>query len=160
MAKFCPNCGKEVADGEVFCGSCGANINGEAPAAAPQPTSTGGASPAVQERNIVLAIVLSIITCGIYGIYWFIVLTDDANAANGDTNDTSGIMAFVFSLITCGIYGLYWYYKMGKKMFDAGQKHGVAISDNSLIYILLGVFGFGIVNYCLIQNDLNKIAAK
>ena len=159
MAKFCPNCGKEVADGEVFCGSCGANLTEGAPeAVSQQPASTGGTTAAVEERNIVLAAVLSIITCGIYGIYWFIVLTDDANKANGDTNDTSGVMAFVFSLITCGIYGIYWYYKMGKKMFDAGQKHGVSIADNSLIYILLGIFGFGIVNYCLIQNDLNKLS--
>ena len=32
----------------------------------------------IKERNIVLCILLSIITCGIYGIYWFFTLTDDA----------------------------------------------------------------------------------
>ena len=32
----------------------------------------------IKERNIVLCILLSIITCGIYGIYWFCTLTDDA----------------------------------------------------------------------------------
>ena len=39
-----------------------------------------------------------------------------------------------------------------------GQKAGKDISDNSVIYLLLGLFGLGIVNYCLIQNDLNKFA--
>lgn len=28
MAKFCGNCGKEVADNEAFCGNCGASMNG------------------------------------------------------------------------------------------------------------------------------------
>lgn len=32
----------------------------------------------MRERNIAVAIILTIVTCGIYGIYWFIVLTDDA----------------------------------------------------------------------------------
>ena len=30
-----------------------------------------------KERNVALAIVFTIITCGIYGIYWFVVLTDE-----------------------------------------------------------------------------------
>lgn len=34
-------------------------------------------------RSIGLSIVLTIITCGIYGIYWFITLTNDSNVASG-----------------------------------------------------------------------------
>ena len=34
-------------------------------------------------RSIGLIIVLTIITCGIYGIYWFITLTNDSNVASG-----------------------------------------------------------------------------
>ena len=30
-----------------------------------------------KERSIVLCIIFTIITCGIYGIYWMIVLNDD-----------------------------------------------------------------------------------
>lgn len=29
----------------------------------------------IQQRNIAVCIILSIVTCGIYGIYWFIVLS-------------------------------------------------------------------------------------
>ena len=35
----------------------------------------------IQERNIVTCIILSIITCGIYGIYWEICLVNDLNVA-------------------------------------------------------------------------------
>ena len=43
-------------------------------------------------------------------------------------------------------------------MYQAGQMHGKDISDNSVIYLVLSLFGFGLVNYCLIQSDLNKFS--
>ena len=36
----------------------------------------------MKERNVGVSILLSIITCGIYAIYWFIVLTDEAKEAS------------------------------------------------------------------------------
>ena len=44
----------------------------------------------VKKRNIALAVVLSIITCGLYGIYWFICLNNDANALTPDDSYTTG----------------------------------------------------------------------
>lgn len=76
----------------------------------------------MKERNIAVAIVLTIVTCGIYGIYWFIVLTDDTRLASGDQQAPSGGIAFLLTLITCGIYGIYWAYKMGKTLVMAKQK--------------------------------------
>jgi len=111
----------------------------------------------VKERNIVTQILFSIITCGIYGIYWFITLTDDAARANNDLEFT-GVKAFIFTLLTCGIYGIYWNYKMGKEMYEANQKFGINTSDNSILYLILSIFGLSIVTYCLVQNELNVIA--
>ena len=49
---------------------------------------------------------------------------------------------------------------IGKRLYEAGKEQGVDVSDNSILYIVLSLFGLGIVNYCLIQNDLNKFADK
>ena len=158
MNKFCPSCGKENPANAVFCAGCGASFNAQT---APNPgvgaTPYAGAAPMLAERNIVVAILLSLVTCGIYGLYWFVVMTDDANKVSGDAG-TSGVMAVVFTLITCGIYGFFWYYKMGQKLHIAGQRHGKDIADNGILYLILGLFGLGIVNYALIQSDLNKFA--
>ncbi len=114
----------------------------------------------IQERNIVTCIILSIVTCGIYGIYWFICIVNDLNAAADKPNDTSGGIVFLLSIVTCGIYMLYWMYKAGEKVQEAQSKRGMASdSNNSLIYLIVTLFGFGIVAYCLIQNELNKMAA-
>ena len=111
----------------------------------------------MQERNIVVAIILSIVTCGIYAIYWFIMITDEAKTYAEDTKFTSGGVAFLLSLVTCGIYGIYWAYQMGKIMEQAQSKNGVAAKDNSVLYLVLQIFGFAIINYALIQNDINEI---
>lgn len=149
--KYCPKCGQELNGNEEVCSACGASLKTEVK------ESGNVANPLIAERNIVLAIVLSLITCGIYGIYWFIVMTDESNKLS-DEPTASGGLAFVYSLITCGIYTFYWNYKMGEKMYKAGKKYNKDISDNGVLYLILAIFGLSIVNYCLIQSDLNRFS--
>ena len=111
------------------------------------------------KRNIGLCIVLSIITCGIYGIYWFVVLANDTNVASGHAQDgTSGGVAFLLTLVTCGIYGFYWAYKQGEKLNEAKAMRNMPADSNAgIIYLILQIFGLGIVAYALMQNELNKM---
>ena len=111
----------------------------------------------VQQRNIAVCIILSIVTCGIYGLYWFICLTDDTNNVSGQQG-TSGGMALVLVLVTCGIYSWYWMYKQGDKLDDAKAARGMAAGNSGILYLILAIFGFGIVSYALMQNELNKLA--
>lgn len=152
MAKFCTNCGKELKEEAAFCESCGTKVNGST-----NSTNNSGNRPVISKRDIVMAVILSIITCGIYGIYWFIVMTDESNSVS-DEKTASGGLAFLYTIITCGIYRFYWNYKMGQKLYLSGKKYDLAISDNSVLYLILSIFGFDIINYCLIQSDLNRFA--
>lgn len=142
--KKCQNCNKELLDDAKFCDGCGARVY-------------SSEIPYINKRDIALCVILTILTCGIYGIYWFIVFSDDVNSLSND-NSISGGLAFVLTILTCGIFGIYWHYTLGKKLYEAGQKHNKMIADNSILYLILCLFGFGIINYCLIQNDLNKFA--
>lgn len=112
----------------------------------------------INKRDIALAIVLTIVTCGIYGLYWFVVLTDDVKTASDDTEFQSGGIALLLTIVTCGIYGLYWAYKMGELLKKAQEKNKLAVKDNSILYLVLEFLGFGIIAYAMIQNDLNEIA--
>lgn len=178
----CPNCGTYYEGSPKFCPNCGA------PLQEPQPQQTneqpngqqyqqpnyqqpnyqqpnyqqpqGGYRAPIVNRSIALCIVLSIVTCGIYGIYWMIVMANDLNTASGRLDDTSGGMVFLLTLVTCGIYGWYWLYKAGEKVNAVHQYNGEAPdSSASVLYMLLGIFGLGIVSYALIQSELNKVAA-
>jgi hypothetical protein len=84
-------------------------------------------------------------------------MTNESNTVSDD-NSVSGGLALLLTIITCGIYGWYWNYKMGQKMYNAGKRYNKDIADNSILYLILSLFGLAIVNYCLIQNDLNKFS--
>ena len=148
MNKFCSNCGTEMDASAIACPNCGAPANG----------GISSIQPQITKRDIVVSIILSVVTCGIYALYWFVCLTDDSNALSKDEKTTSGGIAVILSIVTCWIYGVYWNYKLGKKLFEAGQLYNKNIGDNSILYLILSIFGFGIVSYCIAQSDINKFA--
>lgn len=154
----CPNCGNQIPNATGFCPHCGSQVNVQQNN---QPNQQNFASrPTVENRSIALAIILSIITCGIYGIIWYISMVNDVNrVCNDEKSSQSGGIVFLLTLITCGIYGIIWFYNAGKRLFNAGNRYGIQISDNSILYLVLSLFGFSIVNYCLVQVDLNKFSA-
>ena len=110
------------------------------------------------KRSIPLAIVFTLVTVGLYAIYWIYTLTEDAHAAAGERTTASGGMVILFSVITCGIYSFYWLYKMGETIIMAKQRRGMTVDTNlPIIYLVLALFGFGIISYALMQSSLNEI---
>ena len=65
MAKFCTNCGKELKEEAVFCEYCGSKVNDSI-----NSTNSSNNRPMISKRDVAMAIILSIITCGIYRFYW------------------------------------------------------------------------------------------
>ncbi len=112
----------------------------------------------LQRRDLAVSIVLTIITCGIYGFYWMYCLTQDANYISGDQSMSPGT-TILLTIVTCGIYGIYWAYKMGKNIQYAKAYNGRPAEDRSTLYLILAIFGLQIVNYALMQDDLNSLAA-
>lgn len=112
----------------------------------------------ITKRNIGLAILFSVITCGIYGIYWMVVVTDDTNKSVNDINGTSGGIAVLLSIVTCGIYGIYWAYKEGEKLDNAKNMRGIPSSNSNILYLVLAILGLSIIAIALMQDSLNKIS--
>lgn len=123
-----------------------------------QSNTNGYTRSLVKNRSIALSIILSIITCGIYGLFWYAFMVDDANKVSGEYDSTSGGLTILYSLLTCGLYKIYWSYKVGKQLYNAGSNCGKDISDNSILYLILSLFGLSIISDALIQNDLNSFS--
>lgn len=120
----------------------------------------------VKQRSLVTLILLSIITCGIYGIVFWYQWTEDVNKmCQGDGQDSSNyIVVILLSMVTCGIYGLYWYYKMGNRLQQNAPRYGMAFSENGtsvLLWMVIGslLCGIGafVAMYILIKNT-NSLA--
>ena len=105
------------------------------------------------KRNIFLSLVFSFVTCGFYGLYWYVKITDEVNAIVGDSRATSGVMTLIFTIVTCGLYGLYWAYTIGEKV---DMMKGNIGGNSGILYLVLFLFGLGIIDYLIIQDAINK----
>ena len=101
-------------------------------------------------RSIVTVIILSLVTCGIYTIYWTYVSAQELNNKESENPLTNYIIAILLSVITCGIYGIYWWFKFYKKV------DSVTGEDNFLVNFILMFFGLSIVSMAIAQNSFNN----
>lgn len=111
----------------------------------------------IKKRSVALAIIFSIVTCGIYAIYWQVCLVNDMNKVSKNKNAKGGVVVFLLSLITCSIYWLYWLFKAGESMDVARTASGTPTSNRGLLYLLLSIFGLGVVAVAILQSDLNSL---
>ena len=131
----------------------------------PNPTNmTSG--PLRTDRDIIMYILLSIVTCGIYG-YWYIYqMALDANAiCAGDNEETPGLLIFILlSIVTCGIYSLYWMYKLANRLQANGPRYGIAVQEGGsdvLLWLVLGIFTCNICSYIamnIILKNMNTLS--
>lgn len=107
----------------------------------------------IKQRNLVTCILLTLVTCGIYGIYWVVMLAREAVSVK-DPQD-SAILEIVLMLFLpfLGVF------LVEKKFAEGCAAKGIPHTDNSILYLILGLVGLGIVSICMLQNDLNKVAA-
>ncbi len=106
----------------------------------------------IKERNVVVALVLSIVTCGIYGIYWAIMLAREAVSVKDPADN--GLLEIVLMLFLPFV----GFFLAEKKFAEGCAEKGIEHKDNSVLYLVLGLFGLGIVNFVMMQTDLNKLA--
>jgi len=111
----------------------------------------------MEKRSIPVCIILSIVTCGIYSWYWTYKLLDEFYKANNVVSSAG--MDVLLSIVTCGIYYIYLQYKFGKLESTAHATYGLPPKDDSILYLILGIFSLSIVNQAIIQNNNNNMLA-
>ena len=123
-----------------------------------QQPATGPAAR-VPYRNIALCIVFSIITFGIYSIYWMVVLNNEIADAAGEPPIVSGGLLVLLTIVTCGIYGIYWAYKQGEKLEKIREMCGRPSGDMQLLLLILALF-IAIVALVIMQSELNQCSVS
>lgn len=108
------------------------------------------------KKNVAICVILTIITCGLYSLYWVATLQDSITIITEDNDSPKGSTVVLLSIITCGIYGLYWSYMSGKRIDNKRIEKGYSSSELGILYLLLSLFGLSIVTLALMQNEINK----
>ncbi len=154
---FCKNCGKELRDEWVKCPYCGTE----------KENFTPNQMNRIKHRQFWKYVILSIVTCGIYGIYVLYGFTEDMNkACEGDGKESKNyIIVFLLSFVTCGIYGLYWWYTQGERLHNAAPRYGMDVREKGstiLLWMILGCtvmpgIGMLVAIYIMFDN-MNRVA--
>jgi len=169
---FCSRCGNQIPDNAAVCPGCGApvasnqSVGQQINAAANSifneteqklggaindmsQTFTGGGQGYTggerlqTDRSLVIYILLSIVTCGIYGYYFIYKMAHDVNiACEGDGETTGGLVKYiVLSIITCGIYAWIWEYGIGNRLASNAPRYGMNFPENGTTIIMWCLFG-------------------
>jgi hypothetical protein len=109
-----------------------------------------------EKRDPLMVVVFTLLTCGIYGIFWwYTVMTEIKNALG--RQDINPGMEILLTFVTCGIYGFYLYYKYPQLMLEMQDRAGKPRNDITMTALLLAIFGLAIVSIPIMQSELNSI---
>ncbi|MDA3856389.1 MAG: DUF4234 domain-containing protein [Candidatus Woesearchaeota archaeon] len=101
----------------------------------------------VKHRNLIVGAILTVITFGIYIIYWLVSTKNEMNEELGAQIPTAWLLIIPF-------VGIYWSYK-----YCEGYAKYAAKDNNTWLYFILWIF-VGFVIPPIVQIKLNKIAKE
>ena len=121
------------------------------------------------ERSLLKWILFSIITLGIYDLFFIYALARDINEmCKEDGKNTAGLLKLILlTIVTCGIYGIYWYYALGNRIqANANEQFNLNVTESGttiLLWMIVGsaICGIGsfIAMHIIIKNT-NALAKE
>lgn len=108
------------------------------------------------EKNVGLCILFSILTCGIYMLYWQYTMVKKIRLID---NDKSSFIGEYLCLILVPFYSIYWFYTMAPRLYRGASSKNIYLTDNRTLYLILSIL-LPIAAYAILQADLNTIAKQ
>lgn len=121
------------------------------------------------DRGLIMLILLSTITCGIYAWFfgWYLYRDINEVCSVKEKDDSymspNFLLAVIFNVLTCGIYGIYWTYKQGNRIQNAGRRYGIDVDENGTTYLMWSIIGVllcglgPLIGQHLFYKNVNKI---
>lgn len=114
------------------------------------------------DRNFFINVLLSIVTFGIYPLFFYNEITDSINTIASPYDGKKTMNYFLLMLIvfpiTCGIWGLVWNHQISSRIGDELKRRGIQYDFSASTFWLWSVlgsllFGFGpfIYSYKLVE---------
>jgi hypothetical protein len=113
-------------------------------------------APIGERREPALVLILSLITCGIYYLFFIANVSRETKEFLGEEGLSPG-MEVLLSIVTCGIYTVYWDYMIAQRIVRMQEMVGLRPVDNGILYLVLNFIGLGIIPAMIQQEHLNQI---
>ena len=100
---------------------------------------------------------VTLITCGIYGLFWYSKQMQILNGWLG--RETYSFWKTVgIGLLTCGVYNIYIEYQMARGIIEVRTKYGMQYDPNfPTVYMLFYFFTIVLGSFAILQNEINKL---
>ncbi len=109
------------------------------------------------EMNIARCAIFTIITFGIYQWVWLYHIAKNIKHLDGDNSSVTGEL---LCLMFIPFYWIYWVYTRSKTIKKCADERQIVMTDNSVLFVVLSLFGFGVLQIALLQSDLNTLMRR
>jgi len=155
VVRKCPYCAEEIVATATTCRFCRSEIPAAAVASSTPSPPPAPAGPLGEERGVVLSILLTFLTCGIYGWVLLYKIGDELNTHQGKGQLKPGVDILLI-LVTCGLWGIYVMYKYPRVLQEITQDEKVPVVDLTVPCLILTICGLQIAALAILQSELNK----
>lgn len=88
-------------------------------------------------------LVLTFLTCGLFGIYWLYRMNEDLKRLRGESATAEGGRLVLYTILSCGLYTVYWLYVnsdvLGQLREEQGLEPDGASKESYIISTILAV---------------------
>lgn len=106
----------------------------------------------MKKRNVFVMVLLTIVTLGLYLVYWTISFQNQLKKQTG--LGFGGFGHFMMLLFTFGIYAIYWQYAAGARLAKLGAP------NYGIMYLLFCFVALSWLNPFIMQHQANALTSK
>ena len=125
-------------------------------------------TPIKDDRSFIKLLLLSIVTFGIYELWYLHHWTKDINTlCKDDGKNNEGVLLYIlFTFLTCGLFPVFWWFKAADRLSRAAVREGVAVDISGgkvLALCIVGMFTWGIFIWYaqyLVMQATNDVAVN
>ena len=110
----------------------------------------------LKQRGIIEVVLLTIITCGIYGIYWVYDTLNSMEQYTGQPSSANAMVCLLLCIFLPGIGYLVFGMSADEQLKLIKESRGIPAEDNKVMYMILGFF-LPIVLIPMVQDEINKL---
>ena len=91
-----------------------------------------------KKRSVATVIILSIVTCGIYSLYWFWVAINELDSVGHKSiGNLSPIIQFILMFFYVG--GIFFALNANDNLNEARAQKGLPAVDNKILYLIFAI---------------------
>ncbi|NPB10055.1 MAG: DUF4234 domain-containing protein [Thermodesulfobacteria bacterium] len=110
-----------------------------------------------EPSSVAKDVILSILTCGLWDIFWQYKQMKVVNLLLGREEFSFGKW-LVFTILTCGLYHIYHEYLMGRAIVRIQHLYGLPPSESlPAISLIMALISLGIITDAIQQKEINLI---